>query len=57
MGQQSRRDVAASPEAVWAVVSDITRIGEWSTETYLCEWDEGQQPGLGATFTGHNRYG
>jgi uncharacterized protein YndB with AHSA1/START domain len=57
MGQQSSRDVAASPEAVWAVVSDITRIGEWSTETYLCEWDEGQQPGLGATFTGHNRYG
>ena len=57
MGQQASRVIAASSAEVWAVVSDITRIGERSTETYLCEWDEGQQPGLGATCTGYNRYG
>jgi len=57
MGQHLSREIGASPEMVWAVVSDITRMGEWSTETYLCEWDDGQQPGLGATFTGYNRHG
>lgn len=57
MGQRVSRDIAASPEAVWEVVSDITRIGDWSTETYKCEWDEGQEPGVGATFMGYNRYG
>ena len=57
MGQQVSREISATPEEVWATVSDITRIGEWSTETFKCEWDEGQVPGLGATFAGHNRYG
>ncbi len=57
MGQQVSREIAASPETVWSVVSDITRMGDWSTETFRCEWDEGQEPGLGATFSGHNRYG
>lgn len=57
MGQQLSRDIAASPSAVWEMVSDITRIGEWSTETFKCEWDEGQEPGVGATFTGYNHYG
>ena len=56
MGQQLSREIAASPEAVWEVVSDITRIGEWSTETNRCEWDEGQEPGLDATFMGYYRY-
>ena len=57
MGQRVSRDISASPQQVWELVSDITRIGDWSTETYKCEWDEGQAPGIGATFTGHNRYG
>lgn len=57
MGQQVSRDIAATSETVWAAVSDVERIGEWSTETFRCEWDDGQVPGLGATFTGHNRYG
>ncbi|MEM7091695.1 MAG: SRPBCC family protein [Actinomycetota bacterium] len=52
-----RREIHASAEMVWGVVSDITRMGEWSAETYRCEWNEGQSPGLGATFTGYNRYG
>ena len=51
------QEVGATPEVVWEVVSDITRLGEWSPECQRCEWDSGQEPGLGATFTGHNRLG
>lgn len=57
MTQTVSRDIAASPEVVWELVSDITRIGDWSPECYRCEWDAGQVPGLGATFTGYNRFG
>src|SRR3546814_19646334 len=35
------RDIAASPEAVYAAISDVTRMGEWSTECHTCEWQEG----------------
>ena len=52
------RDIAAPPEAVYAAISDVTRMGEWSEECYRCEWHEGVEgPVLGATFDGHNRNG
>ena len=52
------RDIAASPSAVFAALTDITRMGEWSPETYLAEWNEGfDGPAVGAKFTGHNRNG
>lgn len=52
------RDVAATPEAVYAAISDITRMGEWSEECVRCEWHEGSdQPVVGASFDGHNRNG
>ena len=52
------RDIAAAPEAVYAAISDITRMGEWSEECVHCEWHEGVQgPEVGATFDGHNRVG
>lgn len=52
------RDIAASPEAVYAAISDITRMGEWSDECYACEWHESfDGPEVGATFDGHNRNG
>lgn len=52
------REIAASPEAVYAAISDITRMGEWSLECYACEWHEGfTAPVVGATFDGHNRNG
>ena len=57
MTQTITREIAATPDAVWAVVSDITRIGEWSPECYRCEWDADQEPGIGATFTGYNHVG
>ena len=52
------RDIAASPEAVYAAISDVTRMGEWSEECHTCEWHDGiDGPVIGATFDGHNRNG
>jgi len=52
------RDIAASPDAVYAAISDITRMGEWSEECHACEWHAGfDGPAVGATFDGHNRNG
>jgi uncharacterized protein YndB with AHSA1/START domain len=52
------RDIAASPEAVYAAISDVTRMGEWSEECHGCEWHDGfDGPAVGATFDGHNRNG
>lgn len=52
------REIAAPPEAVYAAISDVTRMGEWSDECYACEWHDGVDgPAVGATFDGHNRNG
>jgi uncharacterized protein YndB with AHSA1/START domain len=52
------RDIAASPDDVYAAISDVTRMGEWSQECYACEWHNGfDGPGIGAAFDGHNRNG
>ena len=48
--------MAASPEAVWALVADVTRIGEFSPETFEAEWlgkAKTNGPGVGAHFRGH----
>jgi uncharacterized protein YndB with AHSA1/START domain len=51
------RDIAASPEAVYAAIADVSRMGEWSLECYSCEWHEGFDSAVvGATFDGHNRH-
>lgn len=51
--------VAADPDTVYTLVSDITRTGEWSPICVACWWDEGDAPGadgpvVGAWFTGRN---
>ncbi|MFN3220162.1 MAG: SRPBCC family protein [Acidimicrobiales bacterium] len=52
------REIAASPEVVYAAISDVTRMGEWSQECHSCEWHDGfDGPVVGATFDGHNRNG
>ena len=52
------RDIAASPEQVYAAISDVTRMGEWSEECRSCAWQEGSDgPTVGATFDGDNEYG
>jgi uncharacterized protein YndB with AHSA1/START domain len=46
--------VDAAPEQVWALVSDVTRIGEFSPETFEARWTRGSTgPEVGATFKGH----
>ena len=48
--------MAASPAQVWDLVSDITRIGEFSPETFEAEWlGDAVGPAVGATFRGHVR--
>jgi hypothetical protein len=46
--------IARSPEAVYDMVSDVTRMGEWSPVCKACWWDEGDGPREGAYFTGRN---
>ena len=51
-------DVAAPAEAVWALLSDLPRMGEWSPETTRVEWIDGATgPSVGARFRGSNRMG
>ncbi|WP_238997776.1 SRPBCC family protein [Nocardioides limicola] len=48
--------MAAHPDEVWQLVSDVTRIGEFSPETFEAEWTDGATgPALGAHFRGHVR--
>ena len=44
----------ASPDEVWELVSDVTRIGEFSPETFEGKWTRGSTgPEVGAYFAGH----
>lgn len=44
----------APADAVWDLVSDVTRIGEFSPETFEAEWTHGATgPEVGARFRGH----
>ena len=46
--------MAAPPEKVWELVTDVTRIGEFSPETFEAEWMGGATgPAVGARFRGH----
>ena len=46
--------MAAPPERIWDLVSDVTKIGRYSPETFEAEWLEGASgPAGGAKFRGH----
>ena len=46
--------MAAPPERVWDLLSDVTRIGAYSPETFEAEWLDGATgPDVGARFRGH----
>jgi uncharacterized protein YndB with AHSA1/START domain len=50
--------INASPEDVYAIVSDVTRVGEQSPICKAASWDDPSQAGTqGAWFTGHNEVG
>ena len=44
-----------SPEELYDMVADVTRVGEWSPMCTACWWDEGVGPHVGAKFTGRNQ--
>jgi hypothetical protein len=46
--------VSCPPEALYDMVSDVTRMGEWSPICKACWWDEGDGPAVGSWFTGRN---
>lgn len=46
--------VAAAPEDVYNLVSDLPRSGEWSEECTGGEWVSGTPGTVGAVFRGHN---
>ncbi|HET9075628.1 MAG TPA: SRPBCC family protein [Acidimicrobiales bacterium] len=46
--------VARPPEDLYDMVSDVTRMGEWSPVCKACWWDDGDGPRVGAWFTGRN---
>ena len=58
MKGEARTTVNAPPETLFHMVSDVTRMGEWSPETFSCEWvGDATGPAVGARFKGRNRMG
>jgi uncharacterized protein YndB with AHSA1/START domain len=52
------RTIAASPQEIWILVADVTRMGNWSPETTGAEWLGGADaPAVGARFKGANHKG
>jgi uncharacterized protein YndB with AHSA1/START domain len=52
------QEIRAPAQLVWAMVSDLTRMGEWSPENEGATWLRGASgPQPGATFRGMNRNG
>lgn len=47
--------VRASAQLLYDLVSDVTRMGEFSPTCVSCWWDEGSGPTVGAWFTGRNQ--
>ncbi|MHB8440150.1 MAG: SRPBCC family protein [Acidimicrobiales bacterium] len=46
--------IAAPPDKVWGLVSDVTKIGRFSPETFEAQWIGGATgPAVGAQFRGH----
>ena len=51
-------DIDAPPDRVYALVSDIPRMGEWSPECIECSWAKGSDgPAVGARFKARNKGG
>ena len=56
-GQMVEIDIKARPEIVWDLVSDVNLSAEFSEEFQGGEWDDPvAEPGVGSTFTGHNKH-
>jgi hypothetical protein len=54
MGGSVTVHMAAAPDRIWGLVSDVTRVGRYSPETFEAEWLDGATgPSVGARFRGH----
>src|ERR1700676_22167 len=52
------QEISAPSDTVWAMVSDVTRMGEWSPENDGATWLRGASgPKPGAKFLGLNHNG
>ena len=52
------REIPAPPQRLWELVSDMTRMGEWSPEATGGKWLKGATgPAAGARFRGTNKAG
>lgn len=49
--------VPAPPGAVWDVLVDVGRVGEWSHEAHGARWTRGAGAAVGNEFRGTNRLG
>ena len=51
-------EIDAAPAEVYGLISDITRMGEWSPECIRCRWVKGSTgPAVGARFRATNKGG
>lgn len=57
VSHESSIEIDASPEAVYDLVSDVTRMGEWSPENVGADWRDGAGGKAGDWFDGHNKSG
>ena len=57
MHREASIEINASPEAVYDLVSDLPRMGEWSPENTGGEWQGGGSGQVGDHFLGQNRAG
>lgn len=55
-GESVVAEIAAPPDRVYGLISDVTRMGEWSPECIRCEWTDGATgPAVGARFKARNK--
>jgi uncharacterized protein YndB with AHSA1/START domain len=55
---QATTHIAAPPEKLYEVVTDVRRMGDWSPECQRAEWLDGATgPAVGARFKGSNKHG
>ncbi len=51
-----QREIAVDADTLYAMVSDVTRMGEWSPETTSCHWrGDADHAEVGARFWGVNK--
>jgi hypothetical protein len=46
--------IAADPDSIWDMISDVARMGQWSPECYRAMWLTSRR-GKGALFLGLTR--